>query len=530
MVSMHSFLLLAALSGAGETVLLDFTAEWCPPCRMMEPTIRRLAAEGYPVRQVDISQQQQLAAQYNVTGVPCFVMLTNGQESDRVVGATDYARLVQMFQAARPQPAQANQPQVRAQSPDNQAEIAASAAARSQTGAPLQSVPQFAVTSPRAADAPWQSLQSPQPPARQTGANQTGDQIQPEQAAMQATVRLRIEDAGGHCVGTGTIVGVHGDEALVITCGHLFRDSAGRGRIAVEMFSAGASRSVPGDLLRYHAERNGRDIAVIAIRPGVAVTPAPVASSDYQVVPNDPVFTIGCDHGAAPSIVASHVTSVNRYVGPPNIEVRGQPVEGRSGGGLFSADGQLIGVCNAADPADGEGIYAGLSTVHFQLAEIGQRALYQRQQQTLAARSAPPSPQRGFSADATPNSLAPATLSSVPAASAQVDTRPTAATAAERGDMRQPETSAALTDAISPPMADGAEGIYVIRPGTGTQGGQVMFIDRPSPELVDRLIQESQRRQQAASLADQPTPTATATAPRAYDNGPVVRGQSQDNN
>ena len=47
-----------------------------------------------------------------------------------------------------------------------------------------------------------------------------------------------------------------------------------------------------------------------------------------------------------------------RYLGPANVQVAGQPVQGRSGGGLFAVDGTLIGVCNAADPADNEGLFA----------------------------------------------------------------------------------------------------------------------------------------------------------------------------
>ena len=46
---------------------------------------------------------------------------------------------------------------------------------------------------------------------------------------LAATVRLRVEDAQGRSFGTGTIIDARSGEALVITCGHLFRESKGKG-------------------------------------------------------------------------------------------------------------------------------------------------------------------------------------------------------------------------------------------------------------------------------------------------------------
>ena len=68
------------------------------------------------------------------------------------------------------------------------------------------------------------------------------------------------------------------------------------------------------------------------------------------------MFSIGCDHGADPSVLRGRLKQVNKYLGPENITVQGRPTEGRSGGGLFSYDGKLIGVCNAADPEIDEGL------------------------------------------------------------------------------------------------------------------------------------------------------------------------------
>ncbi len=100
MVSLHAFVLAAALAGSSDVVLLDFGADWCVPCRSMEPTIQRLHEAGYPVRRVNVDQSPDLARHFAVSPIPCFVMVKNGQEVDRVVGATSYDRLVQMFRQA----------------------------------------------------------------------------------------------------------------------------------------------------------------------------------------------------------------------------------------------------------------------------------------------------------------------------------------------------------------------------------------------------------------------------------------------
>src|SRR3990172_9460405 len=71
------------------------------------------------------------------------------------------------------------------------------------------------------------------------------------------------------------------------------------------------------------------------------------------------------------------ISAVNRYLGAPTIECTGQPVQGRSGGGLFNESAQLIGVCSAADPAERKGIYAGLAAVHSLLDRQGLASLYQ---------------------------------------------------------------------------------------------------------------------------------------------------------
>ena len=71
------------------------------------------------------------------------------------------------------------------------------------------------------------------------------------------------------------------------------------------------------------------------------------------------------------------MTSLNKFAGPKNVEVAGQPVQGRSGGGLFDCEGYVVGVCNAADPADNEGLFAAVETLHKELDQAHLSVVYQ---------------------------------------------------------------------------------------------------------------------------------------------------------
>jgi hypothetical protein len=194
-----------------------------------------------------------------------------------------------------------------------------------------------------------------------------------ERRLLAATARLRVEDAAGVCRGTGTVIDCRQGEALVLTCGHIFRDSQGKGRIEVDLFAPRGPRAVAGQLIAWDLTR---DLALVSVFTEVPVEAAPVGDAARRPTPGEPVLSVGCDGGADPTVHHSRVTGVDKYLGPANVQVAGQPVQGRSGGGLFAADGTLIGVCNAADPTDNEGLFAALPAIHEQLEEAGLAFVY----------------------------------------------------------------------------------------------------------------------------------------------------------
>ena len=82
-------------------VLVDFYADWCGPCKMLEPTVEEVAAEtDAVVAKVDVDEQQGLAQSYQVQGVPTLYLFVDGDPADRMVGVQEKADLVAKIEAA----------------------------------------------------------------------------------------------------------------------------------------------------------------------------------------------------------------------------------------------------------------------------------------------------------------------------------------------------------------------------------------------------------------------------------------------
>lgn len=77
-----------------DTVLVDFHAEWCGPCKMMEPAVKSVARDtDAAVLKVDIDRHQGLAGKFGVRSVPTLVLFRGGEPAQRVMGAQSEAAL-----------------------------------------------------------------------------------------------------------------------------------------------------------------------------------------------------------------------------------------------------------------------------------------------------------------------------------------------------------------------------------------------------------------------------------------------------
>jgi len=71
--------------------ILDFWAQWCGPCKFMEPIIDEIEKEHgskIQVEKINVDEKQDIAAKYQVMSIPTYIFLKDGKEQERIIGAT----------------------------------------------------------------------------------------------------------------------------------------------------------------------------------------------------------------------------------------------------------------------------------------------------------------------------------------------------------------------------------------------------------------------------------------------------------
>ena len=355
--------------------LLDFTASYCEPCQRMIPILQKMERGGFPIRRIDITEEHELARRFAVDRVPTLVLLVEGKEVKRFVGLTDGAELRrEMNRVARrlsesrqtslpsvaptqPQPAQDTRP-------DKTADARLTADARPSIKEIFRNI-----FGGEAKPSPFEY-----PRFRGQSPEITPELLRGLQAAAAATVRVHVSGTTTkdgkkiRDVGTGTIVYSAAGQAMILTCAHVFLDIAmNDAAIEVEVFEKGNVNPYRATLI---SGDHNSDLALLRIQttkilPSVRLTQlAPVTEKGQALV------SFGCNEGANPTQLDTRLVEINRYEGPEHFVCTTDPKSGRSGGGLFNANGELLGVCSCADRPSKEGLYMAHAAILKFVAEL----------------------------------------------------------------------------------------------------------------------------------------------------------------
>jgi len=372
-------LLMMAVDGASSSTpdvqLLDFSASYCGPCQQMVPILQSMGKEGYPVRQIDISSDPELTKRFNVDRIPTLVLLVEGKEVKRFVGLTSGDELRQAMNKA----AAALKEKRAAESGPSQPQFAKTAAkdVPSAAGVEEDSLPSpglgiARVNEKRSLGDMFRRMigkddnASGSPTLRGQDPAAKGDLSQdPSAASLAATVRIRVagksskpteKDKYLQDVGTGTIVHSVTGQAIVLTCAHLFLDIAAKEAVVeIEIYEDGKPVAYPAKLV---GGDHDADLALLRIRTTKVFPASPISAQIPEPKVGQQLMSFGCNAGDDPTRLDTKLVDINRYHGPPNFVCSVDPISGRSGGGLFSVDGSLMGVCSCADRESHEGLYA----------------------------------------------------------------------------------------------------------------------------------------------------------------------------
>lgn len=88
------------IKNSGRTVLIDFYADWCGPCRMVSPIVDEIAEENpqYTVGKINVDNEPELAQMFGVMSIPTLVVIRNGKVAEKSVGARPKDQILDMLE------------------------------------------------------------------------------------------------------------------------------------------------------------------------------------------------------------------------------------------------------------------------------------------------------------------------------------------------------------------------------------------------------------------------------------------------
>lgn len=85
---------------SAQPVMVDFTAVWCGPCKMLDPVVKQLAQDWngkVKVVKLDVDENPNIAMQYQIMGVPTLMLFVDGKPGQRITGYQPKDRIVAKF-------------------------------------------------------------------------------------------------------------------------------------------------------------------------------------------------------------------------------------------------------------------------------------------------------------------------------------------------------------------------------------------------------------------------------------------------
>jgi thiol-disulfide isomerase/thioredoxin len=354
----------AAGNASAEPLLLDFHSAGCGPCRQMRPAIKQLVELGYQVKSVDVEQSPELAERYQVSAVPTFIIVDPaGKTLARTKGLQPAGQLARMYRTAK-------------------VKLQASPAANDSP------IPPNDVDGDSPSESGSGSNFSPGP-APQDRADDSDEPrtatIPPNPKPWETVVRIKVKGHGSIGFGSGTIIASSDEESIVLTCAHIFklegRQQAPPAKfpreIAVDLFDGHLSGQQPA-MVHYSNETYpgkaidydfGRDVGLIRIRPGRKLPCSRVVPAHWKPKERMLMTTVGCSEGRdatawSTTIVNPSMRGLSGNAAYEAIECNFAPKQGRSGGGLYTSDGYIAGVCDFAEPRGNHGLYATPTSIY----------------------------------------------------------------------------------------------------------------------------------------------------------------------
>jgi len=379
-----------------QPTILEFSASWCGSCKEMKPQIDELVKKKYPVRVLDTDEHADLRQNYRVSKVPTFVIVDpDGKEIGRSEGVQQASELASKFRVIKTNWLESRK---------NQSEVAVEEEILANEEEPR--------TGSRASKKFGQ-------PGETIDADHENEHAKP----WQTVVRIVVHGGGVMGFGSGTIISSNAQESLILTCAHIFKIDGSRQQYAPKQFPRQvtvdlfdgvlrgqglktATRGIPARVIDYDFQS---DVGLIAIAPGYTLPASPVVPANWKPTMNMKMITAGCSGGRDATLWNTNVVTpeskllLNKQPYEA-IECLHEPTQGRSGGGLFTLDHYVAGVCDMAVVGGQRGYYATPNSIHKLLGRNGYQRLYSRQVEDMdrgqmLARNGEPRRSRGTAAE-----------------------------------------------------------------------------------------------------------------------------------